>query len=296
MNSCSSLTVMLKKLCACGCGDMVTQKVELHHINVLAPAVLASQVLNQNRRLIKRKKRSKAIGFHAAFHEQLVMDCDADDNDDVALPADNPADEDIYMDHPDPGPSSLRLSDDDDPVAHHSPVVMEDVDRADCAGPSDLTHDDLLLLDPPYEDFFMDDPAPTSSFPNDDASIRGNIDSDVYGLSNLRWSRQIAGTVEKIGQQRWGTLTNAPVQFVNNREESDEEEELEEDADDDEFETISDFNVAGDEEDEEDEDEMFAGPGQEGVSLWDSLGEGFLREVSQLGIYTSFWYFLKFFS
>ena len=36
---------------------------------------------------------------------------------------------------------------------------------------------------------------------------------------------------------------------------------------------------------------MFAGPGQEGISLWDSLGEGFLREVSQLGIY----FILKFF-
>jgi hypothetical protein len=27
---------------------------------------------------------------------------------------------------------------------------------------------------------------------------------------------------------------------------------------------------------------MFAEPGQENISLWDSLGEGFLREVSQL--------------
>ena len=40
--------------------------------------------------------------------------------------------------------------------------------------------------------------------------------------------------------------------------------------------------------DEEEDDEMFAGPGQEGISLWDSLEEGFLREVSQLGM--SFWY------
>ena len=48
---------------------------------------------------------------------------------------------------------------------------------------------------------------------------------------------------------------------------------------------ISDFDVDSDEGlegYEEDDDGMFAGPGQEGISLWDSLGEGFLREVSQL--------------
>jgi hypothetical protein len=33
---------------------------------------------------------------------------------------------------------------------------------------------------------------------------------------------------------------------------------------------------------------MFVEPGQEGISLWDSLGEEFLREVSQLGML--FWY------
>ena len=38
------------------------------------------------------------------------------------------------------------------------------------------------------------------------------------------------------------------------------------------------------EEEEEEEEELFAGPGQEGISLWDSLGEDFLREASQLGM------------
>ena len=108
----------------------------------------------------------------------------------------------------------------------------------------------------------------------------GNLEGeDVYGLSNLRRSQRIAGCVEKIGQQRW--KANAPLQFVSNREESDDEEE--EDVEDDGF--ISDFDVDSDEGlegYEEDDDGMFAGPGQEGISLWDSLGEGFLREVSQL--------------
>jgi hypothetical protein len=108
-----------------------------------------------------------------------------------------------------------------------------------------------------------------------------NLDGEVYGLSNLRRSRRIADSIEKVGQQRWGS--NGSVNFVNNREESDEEEE--EDIEDDE--PNGDFDVASDEGQEgyeDDDDELFAGPGQEGISLWDSLGEGFLREASQLGM------------
>ena len=71
------------------------------------------------------------------------------------------------------------------------------------------------------------------------------------------------------------------MHFVNNGDESDKEEE-DMDMED---EPISESDIASD---EEDDDDMFAGPGQEGISLWDSLGEGFLREVSQLGM--SFWY------
>ena len=110
-------------------------------------------------------------------------------------------------------------------------------------------------------------------------------DGEVYGLSNLRRSRRIAGNVEKIGQQRWGS--SVPVDLVNNKEESDEEEE---DIEDDE--SINDFDIDVDRDvasDEDEDDEMFAGPGQEGISLWDSLGEGFLTEASQLGMSTLFW-------
>jgi len=148
----------------------------------------------------------------------------------------------------------------------------------DRAGPSGITHDDEDVMD-------RDHPAP-SPLPNDDAGMGENLNGEVYGLSNLRRSRRIAETVEKIGQQRWGS--NASVHFVNNREESDEEEE--EDIEDDE--PNGDSDVASDEGlegYEDDEDELFAEPGQEGISLWDSLGEGFLREASQLGM--SFWYY-----
>jgi hypothetical protein len=213
---------MAKRLCACGCGDRVTPQVEERHLNAFTPALLTSQVLNQNRRLIRRKKRSQAIGFPARVRQQLAMG---------------------------------NTTEIDAPLA----------------GPSNSSS----LLDPPAEDIVMDDSEP---LPHDDADagmdMGENLD-EVYGLSNLRRSRRIADGVEKIGQQRWGS--NVSAHFVNNGEKSDEEEE--EDIEDDEPISDIDFDIASD---EDDDDEMFAGPGQEGISLWDSLGEGFLREVSQL--------------
>jgi hypothetical protein len=101
-----------------------------------------------------------------------------------------------------------------------------------------------------HEDIIMDHLPPSISPSPDDGA-------KVYGLSNLRQSQKIADGVEKIGQQWWGS--NASVQFVNNGEESNEEEEEEEE--DMEDEPISDFD------DEDNDDELFSGPGQEGISL-----------------------------
>jgi hypothetical protein len=77
---------------------------------------------------------------------------------------------------------------------------------------------------------------------------------------------------------------------VNNGKESNKEEEEDLDMED---EPISDSDIASN---EEEDDEIFARPGQEGISLWDSLGEGFLREISQLGMlswYHYYSYYLK---
>ena len=83
---------MLKRLCACGCGDQVTRKVESQHLNALAPSILASQVLKKNRKLVRQKKKSKAIGFPAPLRQRLAMrntpeidNMDLDDNDPVSL-------------------------------------------------------------------------------------------------------------------------------------------------------------------------------------------------------------------
>jgi hypothetical protein len=139
-----------------------------------------------------------------------------------------------------------------------------------------LTHDDPPLLDPSHENPSIDHPA-SSHRPG-----------EVYGLSKLRRSQRIAKRVETIGQQRWGSNGLADIGG-----ESDEEE-LEEDDTEDELIGDFDINVASDEGlegYEDDDDEMFAGSGQEGISLWDSLGEGFLKEVSQLGMSLCYCYF-----
>jgi hypothetical protein len=51
---------------------------------------------------------------------------------------------------------------------------------------------------------------------------------------------------------------------------------------------MEDEDFDSDEDFQEDEDEMpGAEPGQEGVSVWDLLGESFLKEASRLGVSTS---------
>lgn len=209
-------------------------------------------------------------------------------NVDAVLP-DSP-NEDFHMDHP--GPSALSDDDEDIYMDHPGPSTLANdcLEQSKSFGqisqvnkniyvdheePTGLTHEDVI-------------DHPPSPLLNDDAGIGVNLDNNVYGLSNLRRSRRIAGHVENVSQQRWGS--NVPVRFVNDRdpEESVEEEDIEDD------ESISDVDVASDEGldgYEDDDDELFAGSGQEGISLWDSLGEGFLREASQLGMSTSFWYY-----
>ena len=100
-----------------------------------------------------------------------------------------------------------------------------------------------------------------------------------YGLSTQRQSHRITEHVEWIGRVRWGTNH---AQFIKREEREEEEEEA---------------SIAGDMEDEEDgmghdddgledeEDMPFAEPGQEGVSVWDLVGGGFLKEVADLGSY-----------
>jgi hypothetical protein len=122
----------------------------------------------------------------------------------------------------------------------------------------------------------MDDSGP-SGLIHDDAVIGENHESEVYALSKLRRSRRIANCVEQLSQQRWGAN-----HIVNNEESEEEDEDIADN------ESMSNFDVDGDEglegDDEGNDIELVAAQGQEGISLWDILGEGFLKEASQLGI------------
>jgi hypothetical protein len=115
-------------------------------------------------------------------------------------------------------------------------------------------------------------------------------DADEYGLSNLRRSRRVAECVEKIGRFRWSSK-NHHREFIMDDDDDEENHEEDEDAEGNpltqEDEVMEDEGfVNSDDDSQEDDDEYdtpFAEPGQEGISVWDLLGESFLKEASQLG-------------
>ena len=94
-----------------------------------------------------------------------------------------------------------------------------------------------------------------------------------YGLSKLQCSHHITDYVDWVGQQWWGS--NHLWYFIVDEEEEEEEEEEE----------LSNKEDYSDSFEQDDEYVMLgAEPGQEGVSVWDLLGEGFLKEALKLGL------------
>jgi hypothetical protein len=127
---------MRKRLCACGCGVKVTPKVESQHMSVLSTAALASQVLDQNPGLVRRKK-SKTVGFPAPFRLRHGMgntteinNMDLDDNVPVSVNsssqrlAKGKSAEINNMDLDDNNPVSFNSSD------HESMMMGDDPDEA----------------------------------------------------------------------------------------------------------------------------------------------------------------------
>ena len=95
-------------------------------------------------------------------------------------------------------------------------------------------------------------------------------------LSTTCRSTCIAAKVTHTFQRRWET---GPHNLTRDEEESNETEDTDA-ADDEQLEDMSDG-----EEDNNEEDQSRTGVGEEGVSLWDLLGEGFLRRAAELGVY-----------
>jgi len=131
------------------------------------------------------------------------------------------------------------------------------------------------LPDPDIPAFsYHDDDLPTTDeepAPIESANSGGDSDLDGHMLLTVRLSNCIAPKIVQVCQNPWG---------------SGHQELIQEDDPSDEMDT--DGESLGDEEtDDEDTDWRritSAAPGEEGISLWDLLGQGFLKEASELGV------------
>lgn len=157
----------------------------------------------------------------------------------------------------------------------HSVPDHRDDYPTDDAGPSGVHRDTPMPYSPPPKHHSP----PLRLHSEGDKTSNEDI---VSTLSTTRRSRRVAERLDQIGQQRW--RTNHVQFFVDEREDDPAEEE---DTEDDLVAGGDEGNIYVDEELWEDEDDVMAiaEPGQEGISVWDLLGESFLQEVSQIGMY-----------
>jgi hypothetical protein len=267
----------LKCLCACGCALQVTRKVELGHLNGQRSALLVASVLSQNHSLLCSCKQ-------ASRAQQMSPACSAGKQELVGCPA--PAHQVFLSKKASPPDRPSSENENENPSYDDFPMSK--------AGPSGFCHDSQSMASPhtinsqhlpPHSSPMPlppdSDHLPPCSYPMpllDDADGH-----DQYSLSMAFQSHQITERVEWIGQVCWGTNH---VHFL-------KWEEREEDGD-----KVSTTEKSLNMEDEEDgmgcdhdesdepgdiEDMPFAEPCQEGISVWDLLGEGFMKEVAEIG-------------
>jgi hypothetical protein len=215
-----------KHLCACGCTLYVTRKVELGHLNGQRSALLAANILSQNRTLLRRRKQASRL--------QLM--------------------------------SPSRHTGKQELIGHPTPARQTFSSRKASENPSSETGEAPVTL---AQDLSSRS-SPIPLLPDADAC-------NQYGLSTQRRSRRITERAERIGRVRWG---NNHIQFIERVQREEREEEENSNIEDEEDGMGHDLD---DDELEDEEDMPFAEPGQEGISVWDLLGEGFLKEVTELG-------------
>jgi hypothetical protein len=256
---------MVKRLCACGCDNRVTHRTESRHLQGQGPLLLASSILLQSRSSVQshgqgsqprrksshRPAKQELIGRLGRLRRALASrPASANSPPPVEELASPVADNVPYPPtQGSPVPDNVLY-----PSVQGSPppIYPDDGDfPMGEAVPSGVDHDTTQLTTPTH------------------ANAAGHHDD--YGLSKLRRSHRIADYIDRVGQQRWGS--NHVRQFILDEEEEEEEEEF------------SDEEEYSDGFKEDDEYVMLgAEPGQEGVSVWDLLGEGFLKEASKLGL------------
>ena len=296
-----------KRLCACGCGKNVTRGTEIRHQQGKGPATLASAILAQNRTLTGRIRKPESsrqsvqhqlVGRRAPVRNALGASCGHAGASGHAGAPERLTDDDYPMD--DAGPSGVHHNTPTPPPIPYSPSISNAL-SAPCglAGPSghgapDHFPDDYPTNDPGPSGVHHDTPMPYSpppvphSPPHRLRSEEGMpvVSNDVVtALSTTRRSQRVAERVHQIGRQRWGT--NHAQYFTDERGDDLAEEEVAED-DLAGGESGDEGNIYVDEElSEEDDDIMaIAEPGQEGVSVWDLLGESFLQEASRIGMFS----------
>jgi hypothetical protein len=231
-----------KHLCACGCALYVTRKVELGHLNGQRSALLAANILSENRTLLRRRKQASKLRLMSPTRHVGKQE---------------------LIGHPTPGPARQAFS---------SREASEDPSRE--TGEAPVTQD--LSPDSPRS-------SPIPLLPDADGC-------DHYGLSTLRRSRRITERVDQIGRVRWGMNH---IQFIEREEREESEDEVDEENWKMEDGEDGSGNLNDDNELDDEEDMPFAEPGQEGISVWDLLSEGFLKEVRELGrllLLTSFFF------
>ena len=249
-----------KRLCACGCGINVTRHTELRHQQGKGPSTMASAILAQNRTLVGGHKKRKSS--HQSVKHQLVGRRAPIRN---ALGASR----------------GLVGASGHGGVPNHFPD--NDPMPVDDAGPSGVHHDTPMPYSPSSTPH-----SPPFRLHSEEDTTSNHDDNFVSTLSTTHRSRRVAERVDRIGRQRWGT--NHVQFFMDERENDSAEEEA----------TNDDLVAGGDEPDDsegniyvdeellEDEDDVMAIAelGQEGISVWDLLGESFLQEVSQIGMFS----------
>jgi hypothetical protein len=241
-----------KRLCACGCGRNVTRGTELRHQQGKGPSTLASSILAQNWTLIGgRRKRNLKSSRQSVNHQQIGRRAPIRD----AL-------------------SGLTgaSSHDNIPVHDHSPE--DDYPMDDAGSGVQVRHNTPTM---PYSP-----PQIPHSPPHSNGDMA--IDNVVSALSTSRRSQRVSERVNRIGRQRWGTNH---VQFYE-RGDDDADNPAEEEFTEDDLVAGGEDNTYADEELWDDENDVMAiaEPGQEGISVWDILGESFLQEVSRIGMFS----------
>ena len=258
---------MSKHLCACGCNGWVSRKTEARHQNGQGPSLLTSSVLTQSQSLL----RSHGQGSQT---RRKVSSCRSAKQEVVGRSGTLRRTLSLRLD---PADRFSPIEESDNPVSEHRPSPSPTYQNGDFpmgeAGPSGVAHDT---------------PEPGMPFP-EPTHVDDARNHDCYGLSKLRRSHRIAECVDRIGRQWWGP--NHVRQFIVDDKEGSEEESEEE------AEGVMDgeeyLNGEDDFQEEEEDATPGAEPGQEGISVWDLLGESFLKEASKLGQSSDFFLYYQ---